>query len=331
MFPLRLAAAASGRWRATSARCRRSTSSLGLAEALPTGLYSGEGIERYVRRILSDPDRTDDFRLLRPELYLAATDLDTCERVVFGAEGWDDVPISRAVSASSALPMIYKPVKIKDREYVDGGIVSTTNLDIAVEAGAKFIVVVNPLVPYINDFESGSRRSPARGRGGSRTWASRRSATRRSSCSPTSACTSSPALGGALPGRRHHPDRARAHRRADVPDERHELHLTGRHRPARVPVGDAASSPTTTRASSGSAPGTGSRSRRRACARSSSTSRPSASRPGRGARSSSRRPRRCCASRLSSNDRARRGVRRARAEQRERCGRRRRPASPGRR
>jgi NTE family protein len=126
---------------------------LGLAEALPTGLYSGEGIERYVQRILSDPDRTDDFRQLSTELYLAATDLDTCERVVFGSEGWDDVPISKAVSASSALPMIYRPVKIGNREYVDGGIVSTTNLDIAVEAGAKFIVVVNPLVPYANDFE----------------------------------------------------------------------------------------------------------------------------------------------------------------------------------
>ncbi|MGH2868535.1 MAG: patatin-like phospholipase family protein [Solirubrobacteraceae bacterium] len=126
---------------------------LGLAEVLPSGLYSGEGIENYVRRILSDPDRTDDFRLLPNELYVAATDLDTCERIVFGTEGWDDVPISRAVSASSALPMIYKPVEIRDRELVDGGLISTTNLDIAVEAGAKFIVVVNPLVPYINPFE----------------------------------------------------------------------------------------------------------------------------------------------------------------------------------
>ena len=126
---------------------------LGLAEALPAGLYSGEGVERYVRRILSDPDRTDDFRLLRSDLYLAGTDLDTCERIVFGAEGWDDVPISKAVSASSALPMIYKPVKVRDREIVDGGLVSTTNLDIAVEAGAKFIVVVNPLVPYVNTFQ----------------------------------------------------------------------------------------------------------------------------------------------------------------------------------
>jgi len=43
-------------------------------------------------------------------------------------------------------------VKVRERELVDGGIVSTTNLDIAVEAGAKFIIVVNPLVPYVNDF-----------------------------------------------------------------------------------------------------------------------------------------------------------------------------------
>jgi NTE family protein len=152
MFPLRLAALLR-----TLALDLRQISAvdivLGLAEALPSGLYSGEGIEQYVRRILSDPDRTNDFRLLQNELYIAATDLDTCERVVFGAPGWEDVPISKAVSASSALPMIYKPVEIRDREFVDGGIVSTTNLDIAVEAGAKFIVVVNPLVPYINEFE----------------------------------------------------------------------------------------------------------------------------------------------------------------------------------
>jgi NTE family protein len=136
----------------------------GLAESLPSGLYSGEGVERYVRRILSDPDRVDDFRLLERELYLAATDLDTCERIVFGREGWRDVPISKAVSASSALPMIYKPVKVKDRELVDGGIVSTTNLDIAVEAGAKFIVVVNPLVPYVNDAAAADRNGESQKR-----------------------------------------------------------------------------------------------------------------------------------------------------------------------
>jgi NTE family protein len=125
---------------------------IGLAEALPSGLYTGAGVEEYVHSVLSEDGRSDDFRELACELYLAATDLDTCERIVLGAEGWDDVPISSAVRASTALPMVYEPHRVKDRELVDGGIVSTTNLDIAVEAGAKFIVVVNPLVPYVNDF-----------------------------------------------------------------------------------------------------------------------------------------------------------------------------------
>ena len=37
---------------------------------------------------------------------------------------------------------------------MDGGIASTTNVDVAVDAGAKFIIVVNPLVPYVNDFKT---------------------------------------------------------------------------------------------------------------------------------------------------------------------------------
>jgi len=127
---------------------------LGVAEGLPAGAYTGAGTERYLRAVLGDPGRSDDFRDLAAELYVTATDLDTCERVVFGSEGWDDVPISTAVRASTALPMVYTPVTVRDRELVDGGIVSTTNLDIAVNAGAKFIVVVNPLVPYVNDFKT---------------------------------------------------------------------------------------------------------------------------------------------------------------------------------
>jgi predicted acylesterase/phospholipase RssA len=126
---------------------------VGLAEALPTGFYSGSGVADYVAEALSEDGRVDDFRLLDPELYLAATDLDTCERIVFGEEGWNDVPISKAVQCSTALPIVYKPVDLKGRQLVDGGIRSTTNVDIAVEKGAEFIVVVNPLVPFVNDFE----------------------------------------------------------------------------------------------------------------------------------------------------------------------------------
>ncbi|HMD51995.1 MAG TPA: patatin-like phospholipase family protein [Solirubrobacteraceae bacterium] len=127
---------------------------IGLADGLPSGMYTGAGIERYLHEVLSEPGRTDDFGELSCELYLTATDLDTCERVVMGAEGSEDVPISTAVRASGALPMVYTPVRINDRELIDGGMVSTTNLDIAVEAGAKLIVVINPIVPFINDFSA---------------------------------------------------------------------------------------------------------------------------------------------------------------------------------
>jgi NTE family protein len=124
----------------------------GLAAGLPSGVYSGKGIERYVYEALADPDRTNDFRLLDAELYLTATDLDSTDRVVLGEGEWMDVPISTAVAASGALPMIYEPVRINDREFIDGGIRSTTNIDVAVEHGAKFIVVINPIVPFVNDF-----------------------------------------------------------------------------------------------------------------------------------------------------------------------------------
>jgi NTE family protein len=126
---------------------------VGLAEALPNGLYSGGGIADYIEETLSGGGRVNDFRLLERELYLTATDLDTCERIVFGEDGWSDVPISKAVQCSTCLPIVYKPVDLKGRQLVDGGIRSTTNVDIAVEKGAKFIIVVNPLVPYVNDFE----------------------------------------------------------------------------------------------------------------------------------------------------------------------------------
>jgi NTE family protein len=151
LFPLRLAGAArelAGRIGEVSVMDVVTS----LAGALPTGLYDGRAIERYVEEVLSDPDRSNDFRMLEQELYLTATDLDTTERVVLGEGQWADLPISSAVAASTALPMVYTPVELRGRQFVDGGIRSTTNVDVAVERGAKFIIVVNPLVPYVNDF-----------------------------------------------------------------------------------------------------------------------------------------------------------------------------------
>jgi len=128
-----------------------------LAENLPKGLYSNAGTGQYVREALASQGLTDSFDAIQRELYLTATDLDSGERIVLGdaAGDWPGVPVSKAVECSTALPLVYEPVELNGRTLIDGGIYSTTNVDVAVERGAKFIVVVNPLVPYTNDRVSG--------------------------------------------------------------------------------------------------------------------------------------------------------------------------------
>ena len=124
------------RWPGTSARSRPVDLGLGLAEMLPDRPLLRQG-DRALRP--HDPVGSPAAATTSGELEKGAVPgghrSGHLQRVVFGRAGFDDVPISAAVSASSALPMIYTPVRIGDREYVDGGIVSTTNLDIAVNGG----------------------------------------------------------------------------------------------------------------------------------------------------------------------------------------------------
>ena len=106
-----------------------------LAVALPSGLYDSAALERYLSGAFAHPGLSNDFRSLRRELAIIATDLDTGERAVFGAPPLDDVPISRAVAASAALPLVYRPVRIGGRDYIDGGLRGTASLDLAIERG----------------------------------------------------------------------------------------------------------------------------------------------------------------------------------------------------
>jgi predicted acylesterase/phospholipase RssA len=132
-----------------------------LARALPTGIFDSAPIGRYLRDIAQVAGRTDDFRKLRHNLFLVATDLDTAQPVAFGAPGWDDVPISLAVQASSALPGLFPPVKIGGRNYVDGALTKTLHASLALQDGAKLLICINPIVPSI-------LRSPGKRAGRSR-------------------------------------------------------------------------------------------------------------------------------------------------------------------
>lgn len=121
-------------------------------ELLPSGIFDNQRIEAYLRRNLSPEEgRTNDFRELDKELFIAATDLDTGERVIFGDEQHRTTPISRAVQASTALPLFYKPVVIEGREYTDGAIRKSLHIDVALKRGADLVICINPLVPFYHD------------------------------------------------------------------------------------------------------------------------------------------------------------------------------------
>lgn len=118
-----------------------------LSRALPVGIFDNEPIRAYIAQIFSLGERTDDFRELSVRLVVVATDLDSGEAVRFGEPGFDHVPISTAVQASSALPGIYPPVEIEGRHYVDGVLLKTLHASVALEAGAELLLCINPIVP----------------------------------------------------------------------------------------------------------------------------------------------------------------------------------------
>jgi NTE family protein len=124
-----------------------------LQEQFPAGLYSLGPMEKYLCQAFAKEGIVDDFHGIKPELYIPAYDLDRGERVVFGAEGFRDIHICQAITASCAIPYFFRPHKVGAHYYLDGSTGRVTHLDIAIERGARLIVVVNPRVPMKNDME----------------------------------------------------------------------------------------------------------------------------------------------------------------------------------
>jgi NTE family protein len=122
-----------------------------LQQFLPAGFFSNANLERYVARALSGEGRTNDFRSVRKPLAIVATEVDTGERWIFGEGGRKDIPISKAIQASTAIPVFFEPVSIEERFFVDGAAERVGHLDIPAAAGADLIVMLNPIVPIYND------------------------------------------------------------------------------------------------------------------------------------------------------------------------------------
>ena len=119
-----------------------------LGPALPTGVFSNTQIHEELARLFAQPGRTNDFRQLKTHLTVVATNLDTGEAVPFGRPGWDDIPISKAIQASAALPGLFPPVLIGGQHYVDGALKKTMHASVALDEGVDLMLCLNPLVPF---------------------------------------------------------------------------------------------------------------------------------------------------------------------------------------
>jgi NTE family protein len=125
-----------------------------LEENMPPGIYALNKYQAYLAKLLTRRGCTNSFEELSKELYIPAIHLDMGDRVLFGTPGWRDVPISDAIAASSALPLYFQPVTIKGLDFVDGGVASVAHLDIAVQRGSRFLVLINPIIPLRNNPET---------------------------------------------------------------------------------------------------------------------------------------------------------------------------------
>ncbi|MFM7330394.1 MAG: patatin-like phospholipase family protein, partial [Brachymonas sp.] len=139
---------ASSFWRAVVERKSLVSALELLGPALPTGIFSNEKAHERMAAMFSQPGRTNDFRKLRTKLTLVATNLNSGESAPFGQAGWDDVPISKAVQASSALPGLFPPVEIGEHYFVDGALKKTLHASVALEGGMDLVICLNPLVPF---------------------------------------------------------------------------------------------------------------------------------------------------------------------------------------
>lgn len=84
-------------------------------------------------------------------VWVVAMDYEDGRRVVFGRPGARVAPLSSAVMASCSIPGWFSPVTIDGRQYVDGGAVSATSVDVLAHAGLDEVYVVAPMVSFAMD------------------------------------------------------------------------------------------------------------------------------------------------------------------------------------
>ncbi|MFI5121637.1 MAG: patatin-like phospholipase family protein [Vicinamibacteria bacterium] len=117
---------------------RRFTPGAAFAGWAPRGVFSTAPIEDIIRRVV--PTGWSD----HPNHWVLACEYETARRVAFGRAGSPATDLASAVAASCAIPAFYHPVEVGGRRYVDGGIHSTSNLDLLHDQELDLVICLNP-------------------------------------------------------------------------------------------------------------------------------------------------------------------------------------------
>src|SRR3954464_2487409 len=130
-----------GSWRAavsTLRNPRRHAPAAVMMPWLPAGVVSTEPLKRIVRSVVPEGWGA------HPRLWLMACDYASGRRVAFGREGAPPAELADAAAASCAIPGFYRPVEVRGRRYVDGGVCSVSNLDVLVREQLDLVLCLNP-------------------------------------------------------------------------------------------------------------------------------------------------------------------------------------------
>jgi NTE family protein len=98
------------------------------------GFIKGEKLEEWVNKTL----KYTPIEKLKIPFYAVATDIQSGQEVAFGKGS-----TGRMVRASCSIPGVFRPVKIGERMYVDGGIVSPVAVAVAKRFGADIVIAVD--------------------------------------------------------------------------------------------------------------------------------------------------------------------------------------------
>ena len=128
----------------------RMTPMMALSTVLPEGRGSLEPLGRLVDAFVEPGGWAP-----HPRTWIVAFDYDKGRRTVFGRDGAPRAALRDAVMASCAIPGWYAPVTIGRRRYVDGGVCSSTSIDVvaryAETRGLDEVVVLAPMISLTYD------------------------------------------------------------------------------------------------------------------------------------------------------------------------------------